>query len=731
MYGAQDYSHEEAQKEHAMTHASAVNSYIVPAVSFRPGHTGHTAAADELGMRPMQARAWAKRGEQYLLIKSPPASGKSRALMFIALDKLYNQGMKQAIIVVPERSIGGSFADEPLTQFGFYWDWTVAPQWNLCNVSGIDQSSVARSKAGAVQAFLGSEDRVLVCTHATFRFAVDALGIEAFDNRLIAVDEFHHVSSNPDNKLGSQLSAFIARDEVHLVAMTGSYFRGDSEAVLSPTEEARFETVTYTYYEQLNGYRWLKSLDIGYFFYTGRYVDAVEKVLDPRFKTIVHIPSVNSRESLQDKEREVSEIMGALGEWKGIDPSTDFHVVLTPDGRMLRIADLVDDSDPARRSRVLTALKNPAHKNNRDHVDIIIALGMAKEGFDWIWCEHALTIGYRSSLTEIVQIIGRATRDAEGKVRARFTNLIAEPTAEQSAVAEAVNDMLKAISASLLMEQVLAPRYEFTPKNAGPQEGFDYGQQGYDPGGTNVGVSTETGAVHLEISGLKTPTSPEAARICREDLNEVITGFLQDKVALERGTLDTENLIPEEITVQRMGKIVRERYPELSEEDQEAVRQHAVAVLNITQQAKLALPEVPATEATPDAAQEVDPDAGTEAKGNTSFIDGVRKFINVRDLDIDLIDRINPFEAAYSVLAKTMDEKALRQIQASIAAKRVAISEDEARELARRALQFKIERGRAPEITSADAWEKMMAQGVVALKRYRDQARAREAALNG
>ena len=68
-----------------------------------------------MGMRPMQERAYARRGEQYLLIKSPPASGKSRALMFIALDKLHNQGLKQAIIVVPERSIGGSFADEKLT----------------------------------------------------------------------------------------------------------------------------------------------------------------------------------------------------------------------------------------------------------------------------------------------------------------------------------------------------------------------------------------------------------------------------------------------------------------------------------------------------------------------------------------------------------------------------------------------------------------------------------------
>ena len=689
--------------------SNPTNTYTVPSVSITTAHTGASSKANALGMRAMQERAYAKRGEQYLLIKSPPASGKSRALMFIALDKLHNQGLQQAIIVVPERSIGGSFADEPLSQYGFYWDWQVAPQWNLCNAPGVDEPRVAKSKVDAVRKFLESADKVLVCTHATFRFAVEELGIEAFDNRLIAIDEFHHVSSNAGNVLGSQLGAFIARDKVHVVAMTGSYFRGDSEAVLAPADEARFETITYTYYEQLNGYSWLKSLDIGYFFYTGRYVEAVEKVLDPQLKTIVHIPNVNARESLKDKEREVNEIMHALGDWKGIDPATGFHQIRTGEGRVLKVADLVDDSDLTMRSRVLAALKDPAQKNNRDHVDIIIALGMAKEGFDWIWCEHALTIGYRSSLTEIVQIIGRATRDAEGKERARFTNLIAEPTAEQAAVAEAVNDMLKAISASLLMEQVLAPRYEFTPKNSGPKEGFDYGEEGYKDGGHNIGVNKDTGQIHVEINGLVTPQSPEATRICKEDLNEVVTSFLQDKTVLERGLFDKENTLPEELTQLRMGKIVRERYPELSEADQEAIRQHAIAAMNITQQAKLALAQADAEGAT---------------QGNTALLDGVRKFVNVRDLDIDLIDRINPFDAAYAVLAIAMDEKSLRQVQASIAAKKVSIPEDEARELAKRALQFKNERGRLPDINSADAWEKRMAEGVAALARYRAQAKA-------
>ncbi|HCF7674135.1 TPA: DEAD/DEAH box helicase [Pseudomonas aeruginosa] len=687
------------------------NSYTVPSVSIATAHTGASSKANELGMRTMQERAYAKRGEQYLLIKSPPASGKSRALMFIALDKLNNQGLQQAIVVVPERSIGGSFADEPLSQHGFYWDWQVAPQWNLCNAPGIDEPRVAKSKVDAVRAFLGSSDKVLVCTHATFRFAVEELGIDAFDNRLIAIDEFHHVSANPDNKLGSQLSAFINRDKVHLVAMTGSYFRGDSEAVLAPSEENKFETVTYTYYEQLNGYRWLKSLDIGYFFYTGRYVDAVAKVLDPALKTIVHIPNVNARESLKDKEREVNEIMSALGDWQGVDPATGFHLIKAKDGRTLKVADLVDDSDPGKRSKVLGALKDPAQKNNRDNVDVIIALGMAKEGFDWIWCEHALTIGYRSSLTEIVQIIGRATRDAEGKERSRFTNLIAEPMADQAAVAEAVNDMLKAISASLLMEQVLAPRYEFTPKDTGPKEGFNYGPEGYQAGGTNLGVNETTGQFHVEINGLTTPESTEATRICKEDLNEVVTSFLQDKTVLERGLFDKENTLPEELTQLRMGKIVRERYPDLSDVDQEAIRQHAIAAMNITQQAKLALAQV-------------DANGSDNVQGSTALLDGVRKFVNVRELDIDLIDRINPFDAAYAVLAKAMDEKSLRQVQASIAAKKVSIPEDEARELAKRALQFKNERGRLPDINSADAWEKRLAEGVAALARYRAQAKA-------
>jgi len=669
----------------------------IPSVSVNYARNGSSKKSNELGMRVMQERAYEKRGEQYLLIKSPPASGKSRALMFIALDKLHNQGLKQAIIVVPEKSIGSSFNDEPLSKFGFWADWHISPKWNLCNSPGEDGGKVK-----SVKAFLGSTDQILVCTHATFRFAVEQFGIEVFDDRLIAVDEFHHVSANPNNKLGTSLGQFISRDKVHIVAMTGSYFRGDAEAVLSPEDEANFETVTYTYYEQLNGYEYLKSLDIGYYFYSGSYSDEILSVLDPNEKTIIHIPNVQSRESTKDKHREVEHIIDELGEWQGVDEDTGFHQVKTSNGRNIRIADLVDD-DPTRRDKVSTALKRPHEKENRNHVDMIIALGMAKEGFDWIWCEHALTIGYRASLTEIIQIIGRATRDAEGKTHARFTNLIAEPDASEEDVTDAVNDTLKAIAASLLMEQVLAPRFNFTPKTpqSGPKEGFDYGEGGYDPKTENVGFNEETGQIQIEIKGLEEPKSDEAKRICQQDLNEVITAFVQDKPTIERGLFDQE-VVPEELTQAKMGKIVQDKYPELGEEDQEAVRQHAIAALNLTQKAK----------------ETINTDDDSEKTGGTALIAGVRKFaMDVRDLDIDLIDRINPFGEAYSILAKTMSEESLKQVAAVIAAKRINLTHEEARDLAKRALKFKAERGRLPSITSTDPWEKRMAEGIAFLQK--------------
>jgi len=419
--------------------------------------TGQSTKINAFGMREMQERAFESGDAQYLLIKSPPASGKSRALMFIALDKLTNQGIRKVIIAVPERSIGSSFAKTDLKKYGFFANWEPDEKYNLCT-SDNDES---KSKVQAFHNFMDSDAKILICTHATLRFACEELDETKFDNTLLAIDEFHHVSADINNRLGELLREIMHKSTAHIVAMTGSFFRGDSVPILLPEDEEKFTKVTYNYYEQLNGYDYLKSLGIGYHFYQGRYTDAIMEVLDTDKKTILHIPNVNSGESTKDKHNEVDFILDAIGPVIKQDAGTGvIFVKRRPDGKILKVADLVEDT-PKERDKIVNYLRQ---MKNVDDMDLIIALGMAKEGFDWPYCEHALTVGYRGSLTEIIQIIGRATRDSSNKSHAQFTNLIAQPDAADDLVKLSVNNMLKAITASLLMEQVLAPNWSFKTK---------------------------------------------------------------------------------------------------------------------------------------------------------------------------------------------------------------------------------------------------------------------------
>ena len=516
--------------------------------------TGQSKSTNALGMREMQEKAYEGRTAQYLLIKAPPASGKSRALMFIALDKLKNQGIKKVIVAVPEKSIGASFGTTTLKKFGFFEDWSPNPKYNLCT------PGKEKSKVTAFLEFLESDEQILVCTHATFRFAFDGLDPKKLNDTLVAIDEFHHVSAEGDNILGQVLKSIMANSSAHIVAMTGSYFRGDSVPVLMPEDEAKFTKVTYTYYQQLNGYDYLKSLGIGYHFYTGRYfkkhpekeMSALAEILDENQKTIIHIPSVNSAESSKEKYEEVNHIIDVLGVLDYQDEETGvLYIKSHKTDKTLKVADLVNDN-PKSRDKISAYLRQI---NSVDDIDIIIALGMAKEGFDWPYCQHALTIGYRGSLTEIIQIIGRATRDSDNKTHAQFTNLIAQPDAEDEEVKLSVNNMLKAITASLLMEQVLAPNFKFKLKKDEDEE------DEVDDDNT------------IKIRGFKLPTSQRAKDIIETDLSDLKAKILQDPQMLKAMPGNVE---PEVINTVLIPKIIREVYPDLDEEDVEAIRQHVV-----------------------------------------------------------------------------------------------------------------------------------------------------------
>ena len=634
--------------------------------------TGKSKSTNAFGMREMQERAFEARSAQHLLIKAPPASGKSRALMFIGLDKLMNQGLKKVIVAVPEKSIGSSFSKTELSKYGFFADWEPNPIYNLCTPGG------EKSKVGAFRKFLESEEKILICTHATLRFACDGIDEKVFNETVIAIDEFHHVSADGDNRLGEVLRNIMSKSSAHIVAMTGSYFRGDSVPILLPELEEKFTRVKYDYYEQLNGYEYLKTLGIGYHFYQGRYTSAIDEILDENLKTIIHIPSVNSGESTKDKTEEVSRIIDSLGELEYQDPETGVLFIKSKKSdKILKVADLVNDNQKER-DKIQGFLRTITEPDN---IDIIIALGMAKEGFDWPYCQHALTIGYRGSLTEIIQIIGRCTRDSNNKSHAQFTNLIAQPDAEDGEVKLSVNNMLKAITASLLMEQVLAPNFKFKPKF--PEDDDD---------------DSEDDENTIKIRGFKVASSSRVKAIIESDITDLKATILQNETMLKAlpGNVD-----PEVINKVLIPKIIRETYPDLTEQQVEEVRQYVVV-------------------------DSVIKNANIETQGDKRFIRMADSFVNIDDIDIDLIDTINPFQKAFEILSKSVTASVFKAIQETIDAGRIQMTEEEAIILWPKVKNWVSRTGEHPSLQSFDSQERRLAEAIVFLREQKRKAKVNE-----
>ncbi|MFV8387056.1 DEAD/DEAH box helicase [Vibrio parahaemolyticus] len=662
--------------------------------------TGQSTNHNEMGMREMQARAFAQRSSQYLLIKAPPASGKSRALMFLGLDKLINQGLRKVIVAVPEMSIGGSFKDTNLTKYGFFSDWTIKPEYNLC-ISGSESG-----KTNAFKRFMESEEQTLVCTHSTLRSVFDKLSPQDFDNCLVAIDEFHHVSADENSRLGNLIDVLMNSSSAHILAMTGSYFRGDTVPILLPEDEAKFTKVTYTYYEQLNGYNYLKTLGIGYHFYQGSYIEALPSILDPSKKTIIHIPNVNSGESTKDKHMEVDQILEVLGEVILQDPNTGiYQVKCKQTGRTLLVANLVDDNVHLR-PKVQAYLRDI---ESAEQMDIIIALGMAKEGFDWPFCEHVLTIGYRSSMTEIVQIIGRATRDCKGKTHAQFTNLIAQPDAQDDDVKVSVNNMLKAITTSLLMEQILAPSIQFKPRSQWK-------------GG-------ELPANTLIIDDTATPVSQKVLDILNGDKGEILSALMA-KEPVVKGVI-TETTPPEVINEIELPSVIQTLYPDLEEHEVEQVRSGVLQSLYIGQHGGVIDEKDLPDDADIDDGSTLGNGKNNQPGNNDSgasrqFIKMGDKFVNIENLDIDLIDAVNPFHGAYEILSKSVNAAMLKTIQETVRASQAKVSEEEAVMLWPRIKAFSKEHQREPSLTASDPIEVRYAEVLAYIRKMKQQRMAKQ-----
>ena len=652
-------------------------------VDIEYAQTGLSANVDALGMREMQAKAYKFRDKRFLLIKAPPASGKSRALMFIALDKLANQGIKNVVISVPEKSIGSSFKSTPLEKFGFFTDWIVHPYYNLCSSTG-KESYKAKIFCDFLQ---HARKQILVCTHATLRNAMKQLEDSDWDNCLLAIDEFHHTSADANNGLGDTVRRVMNNSTGHIVAMTGSYFRGDGIPVLRAEDEAKFYPVTYNYYQQLNGYKYLKNLVLGYHFYKGTYLDHIHEVLDTHRKTIIHIPPVQGRASTgKGKTTEVAEIMHIIGEEVEHDYNKGIYTLRTNDGRLLKVADLVEDDSKTRSAvyEYLGKIKKP------EDMDIIIALGTAKEGFDWQWCDTCLTIGVRGSLTEIVQIIGRCTRDCEGKETAHFINMIAMPDADQPDVKVAVNDFLKAITASLLMEQVMSPSWHFKINKEDKDDNDD--------------------TIHtIVVEGLKPLSSVKTKQIVAEQLDDLKASILQDDLVVKAISGSTT---AETITQHLIPKVIREKYPELNDGEVEEVRQRVLLDTIIKGN------DIVDEKGNPIDINEFKEGCENQESEGNRLLKLTNKFINIDKLSINLIDTINPFQRAYEVMSKSVDAPTLKVIQDTIAEQKYEMPIDVAIKLFKGPLKDWIaeHNGQKPSLTDSNPKTRELAYALQIMK---------------
>lgn len=364
---------------------------------------------------------------------------------------------------------------------------------------------------------------------------------------------------------------------------------------------------------------------------------------------------------------EVDSIIDHIGEYSMTDEHGIIHLK-TKDGKDIKVADLVNDNS-IEREKVISYLRNI---NNVNDIDIIIALGMAKEGFDWPYCETTLTVGYRGSLTEIIQIIGRCTRDSENKTHAQFTNLIAEPDADNEEIIESVNSILKAIAASLLMEEVIAPKFNFKAKASN------------DGGGSGIDVV---------IKGFKEPTSKQVKEIIENDIVDLKAKILQSPEIQSTfpGLID-----PEVLNKGLIPKVITEIYPHLDKEEVTELGDYIVASSvvrssNIVQQ------------------------------GNDKLISFANRLVNVNELNMDLIYSINPFQNAFEIMSKQLSARVFKAVQQCIQAMRIQMTDDEAIILWPKIQEFYRIKGKQPSADAVDPLERRMAEALIYLRQIKSE----------
>jgi len=454
-------------------------------------------------------------------IKMPTGSGKTSVANFIAAKNIQDNPNQKIIIAAPQLIIGQNFRQgqrDPETgeylhtrlvfknlprkkmskkayrlfmdtlKAEEYFDWSIGT--DLTSTEEMQSTSTIK----ALEEFLENDgitpsSRIALCTHQTLVALYKKLRrenkLDKFDNIKFIIDEAHHILAlfeNESHGLG-EFVVWILRNhkdrKLSLLLLTATPFRGDMRRIIPEEYMPLFERSTYVlpFDKYMKSMEFLRHFDYGFACYeeTLGTAQVLKTALTREYKkTLIFLPRRTpgqlSRYPSSKKQEEVETILKGIALSYGWEGETEIRPRIvdnkTIDGifqlrvgkdTWVNIVDLVDDQEHIRKSvkAYLTEIND-----NKDFADYILALEIGKEGFDWQWCDQVIIFGKIGSLTQLVQMIGRALRDVKGKPNAKIQHFLPVETRnldEREEITENLNDVVNAVSLSMLMYEVLNP----------------------------------------------------------------------------------------------------------------------------------------------------------------------------------------------------------------------------------------------------------------------------------
>ena len=399
------------------------------------------------------------------IINAPTGSGKTLEMCYLSSDFIANKIKHKAIICVPQTIIAGGFQKEYELVFpdGTSREWHI--ENDLC-----EDLSTEKSKSNRLIEFLSeynsdrATDRIILCTHQTlgrvFQRLQEENKLSLFQNLYLWMDEAHHSmnTENGSNNMGEIVNHFLSHPEKGLIVnlATATLFRGDRQAIIQNGMVDSFLRYNLSYDKYFEGLDYLKSFSFDFLLHKNGWFEPIKELFkDKTGKTIVFIPTPNSRHSTGDKYQEVWEVIWAIAGRRNAKYTEDENGVVTihKNGKDIVIVDLVDEDKQEAGKRFV--LDHPGK------VDVIINIKIFAEGADWPEANREIIVGTKNSLNQLMQMIGRLFRDDKSKagIPVEIIQVVphVSPKINKDKFKEQLNDYMKAIYASLILEMIINP----------------------------------------------------------------------------------------------------------------------------------------------------------------------------------------------------------------------------------------------------------------------------------